>query len=213
MDVGNFYRCRLQIPQNFGSVILANLPTRVPLCLLNNAKAPVGMTDFKIKRIFWGIGNFYRCRLQILANLSGKHFGWNGTLLCRFVLDCADLLFVCPPKNVRTEKKNSLKAKFFGQEDIAGTSGTQTLGHPGQNFMQVAFFCCFRQGMAGMSRHLGRDVPDLEKLYARKLWADFSFTKLMLGVSRWSLFWKLDGGLLVPISAYLCPLGVAILRY
>ena len=37
------------------------------------------MTDFKIKRIFWGIGNFYRYRLQILANLSGKHFGWNGS--------------------------------------------------------------------------------------------------------------------------------------
>ena len=40
--------------------------------------------------------------------------------------------------------------------------------------MQVAFFCCFRQGVAGMSRDLGRDVPVLEKLYARKLWADFS---------------------------------------
>ena len=77
-DVGNLYPYRLQIPRNFGSVILANLPTRVPLCLLNNAKAPVGMTDLKIKRIFWGIGNFYRYRLQILANLSGKHFGWNG---------------------------------------------------------------------------------------------------------------------------------------
>ena len=57
---------------------LANLPTRVPLSLLNNAKAPVGMTDFKIKRIFWSIGNFYRYRLQILGILSGKHFGWNG---------------------------------------------------------------------------------------------------------------------------------------
>ena len=32
--------------------------------------------------------------------------------------------------------------------------------------MQVAFFCCFRQGVAG-SRDLGRDVPELEKLYAR----------------------------------------------
>ena len=32
--------------------------------------------------------------------------------------------------------------------------------------MQVAFFCCFRQGVAGMSRDLGWDVPDLEKLYA-----------------------------------------------
>ena len=26
-----------------------------------------------------------------------------------------------------------------------------------------------------MSRDLGRDVPDLEKLYARKLWAEFSY--------------------------------------
>ena len=33
--------------------------------------------------------------------------------------------------------------------------------------MQVVFFCCFGQGVAGMSRDLGRDVPDLEKLYAR----------------------------------------------
>ena len=39
-----------------------------------------------------------------------------------------------------------------------------------KNFMQVAFFCCFRHGVAGMSRDLGRDVPDLEKLYAKKLW-------------------------------------------
>ena len=29
-----------------------------------------------------------------------------------------------------------------------------------------------------MSRDLGRDVPDLEKLYARKLWADFSHPSL-----------------------------------
>ena len=41
--------------------------------------------------------------------------------------------------------------------------------------MQVAFFCCFRQGVAGMSRDLGRDVPDFEELYARKLWADFLY--------------------------------------
>ena len=33
-----------------------------------------------------------------------------------------------------------------------------------------------------MSRDLGRDVPDLEKLYARKLWADFSYP--ILGVCR-----------------------------
>ena len=28
-----------------------------------------------------------------------------------------------------------------------------------------------------MSRHLDRDVPDFEKLYARKIWADFSYHK------------------------------------
>ena len=73
-------------------------------------------------------------------------------------------------------RKNSLNIKFLGR-DIPGTSRTQTSGYPGQNFMQVAFFCCFRQGVAGTSRDLGRDVPDLEKLYARKLWADFSYPK------------------------------------
>ena len=46
--------------------------------------------------------------------------------------------------------------------------------------MQVAFFCWFTQGVAGMSRYLGRDVLDLEKLYARELWADFSFPKVSL---------------------------------
>ena len=29
-----------------------------------------------------------------------------------------------------------------------------------------------------MSQDLGRDVPGLEKLYARKLWADFSYPNL-----------------------------------
>ena len=33
-----------------------------------------------------------------------------------------------------------------------------------------------------MSRDLGRDVPDLEKLYAGKLWADFCTLALMPGV-------------------------------
>ena len=42
-------------------VTLANLLTRVPVCLLNNAewpKSPVGMTDLKNQKDFWGIGNF-----------------------------------------------------------------------------------------------------------------------------------------------------------
>ena len=29
-----------------------------------------------------------------------------------------------------------------------------------------------------MSRDLGWDVPGLEKLYARKLWADFSYPRI-----------------------------------
>ena len=42
-----------------------------------------------------------------------------------------------------------------------------------KNFMQRSFFWCLRHGMAGISRDLRWDVPGEEKLYARKLWADF----------------------------------------
>ena len=75
------------------------------------------------------------------------------------------------PNQVR---KNSLNIKFLGGIFL-GHPGPRRRDIPDKNFMQVAFFCCFRQGVAGMSRDLGRDVPDLEKLYARKLWADFSY--------------------------------------
>ena len=70
-------------------------------------------------------------------------------------------------------RKNSLNIKFLGGIFL-GHPGPRRRDIPDKNFMQVAFFRCFRQGVAGMSRDLGRDVPDLEKLYARKLWADFS---------------------------------------
>ena len=73
-------------------------------------------------------------------------------------------------------RKNSLNIKFLGGIFL-GHPGPRRRDIPDKNFMQVAFFCCFRQGVAGMSRDLGRDVPDLEKLYARKLWADFSHPK------------------------------------
>ena len=71
-------------------------------------------------------------------------------------------------------RKNSLNRKFLGGIFL-GHPGPRRRDIPDENFMQVAFFCCFRHGVAGMSRDLGRDVPDLEKLYARKLWADFSY--------------------------------------
>ena len=48
--------------------------------MLNNAKAPVGNDRLKNQKGFFGaLVIFYRCRLQILANLFGKHFGWNGS--------------------------------------------------------------------------------------------------------------------------------------
>ena len=71
-------------------------------------------------------------------------------------------------------RKNSLNIKFLGRIFL-GHPEPRRRDVPDKNFLQVAFFCCFRHGVAGMSRDLGRDVPDLEKLYARKLWADFSY--------------------------------------
>ena len=75
--------------------------------------------------------------------------------------------------SLRSEK-NSLNIKFVGGIFL-GHPGPKRRDIPDKNFMQVASLCCFRQGGAGMSRELGRDVPDLEKLYAGKLWADFSY--------------------------------------
>ena len=75
--------------------------------------------------------------------------------------------------HLRSEK-NSLNIKFLGGIFL-GHPGPRRRDIPDKNLMQVAFFCCFRQGVAGMSRDLGRDVPDLGKLYGRKLWADFSY--------------------------------------
>ena len=74
------------------------------------------------------------------------------------------------------ERKSSLNIKFLGGTFL-GHPGPRRRDIPDKNFMQVAFYCCFRQGVAGMSPDLGRDVPDLEKLYAGKLWADFSHPK------------------------------------
>ena len=70
-------------------------------------------------------------------------------------------------KEVRVFKEMKFLGRIFlgHQGPDVGISRTKTLCK--------WFFCCFRQGVAGMSRDLGRDVPDLEKLYARKLWADF----------------------------------------
>ena len=64
-------------------------------------------------------------------------------------------------------EKNSLNIKFLGGIFL-GHPGPRRRDIPDKNFMQVAVFCWFKQGVAGMSRDLGRDVPDLEKLYVRQ---------------------------------------------
>ena len=84
-------------------------------------------------------------------------------------------------ESLRSEK-NSLNIEFLGGIFL-GHPGPRRRDIPDKNFMQVAFFCCFRQEVARMSRDLGQDVPDLEKLYARKLRADFSYPK----VKKWSI--------------------------
>ena len=73
-----------------------------------------------------------------------------------------------PRKSVKMFKsglKKSLNIKFLGGI-LLGHPRPRRRDIPDKNFMQVALLCCFRQGVAGMSRDLGRDVPDLEKLYA-----------------------------------------------
>ena len=100
---------------------------------------------------------------------------------------------VCTGDFAPQVRKNSLNIKFLGRIFV-GHPGPRRRDIPDKNFMQVAFFCCFRQGVAGMSRDLGRDVPDLEKLYARKLWADFSYPSVAppereLGAELGNKFW------------------------
>ena len=56
---------------------------------------------------------------------------------------------------------------------ISGSALRESAGKRTSNYAS-GLFCCFIKGVAGMSRDLGWDVPDLEKLYARKLWADLN---------------------------------------
>ena len=139
-------------------------------------------TKFGLVFDFWGLGSggpkllsedFLRCfgvlrfwALQIVGEISKQ------VPLKRFRAKKRGLVAVAGPC-FRSEK-NRLNIKFLGGIFL-GHPGPRRRDVPDNNFMQAAFFCCFRQGVAGMSRHLGRDVPDLEKLYARKLWADFSY--------------------------------------
>ena len=59
------------------------------------------------------------------------------------------------------QRKQPINIKFLGGIFL-GHRGPSRRDIPDKNFMQVALFCCFRQGVAGMSRDLGRAGPDPE---------------------------------------------------
>ena len=77
-----------------------------------------------------------------------------------------------------TQKRQSKEISREGyswdvRDPHVGISQTPPWDVPEKNFMQGAFFCCFRlrkfrEGMAGTSRDLGRDVPGSEKTLCKK---------------------------------------------
>ena len=69
-------------------------------------------------------------------------------------------------------RKKQPKDKVFGRIFL-GHQGPRRQDITEINFMQVAFVCCFRQGVSGRDVPGFGSDPDLEKLYARKLWANF----------------------------------------
>ena len=110
-----------------------------------------------------------RCESDMCMNKAISHVN-----VCGFVDTCMKTQHA-----MYQERKSSLNIKFLGRIFL-GHPGPRRRDIPNKNFMQVAFFCCFRKGVAGMSPDLGRDVPDLEKLYAGKLWADLSYPNVDL---------------------------------
>ena len=73
----------------------------------------------KNQKDFWGIGNFYRYRLQILANLSGKHFGWNGATPFACTLMLADGTY-----HVLRRRQWALRTMSLRQWQASGGFGT-----------------------------------------------------------------------------------------
>ena len=128
-----------------------------------NREAPV--------RFGYGLGmeRFKRFRFSVPAVPLQKGFS-----VFQYNLTGKEKVLKRAKEKVFSGKKNSLNIKFLGGIFL-GHPGPRRRDIPDKNFMRVAFFCCFKHGVAGMSRDLGRDVPDLEKLYAKKLWVDFSY--------------------------------------
>ena len=90
------------------------------------------------------------------------------------------------------ERKSSLNIKCLGGIFL-GHPRPRRWDIPDRNFMQVAFFCCFRQGVAGMSWDLGRDVPDLENFMQE--YFGLIFRTLLLGWAHCVLFIRVQSEL------------------
>ena len=60
------------------------------------------------------------------------------------------------------ERKSSLNIKFLGGIFL-GHQEPRRRDIPDENFMQVALFCCFRQGMASISPGFGSGRPGIRK--------------------------------------------------
>ena len=66
------------------------------------------------------------------------------------------------------EARNSLEDKVLGLGYYWDIRDPVRRDIPDKNFMQVAFFCCFRQGVAGMSRVFGSEHPSIWKTLCKK---------------------------------------------
>ena len=64
-------------------------------------------------------------------------------------------------------RKNSLNIKFLGAMFL-GHPGPRCRDIPDKNFMQVAFFCCFKQGVAGMVLGFGVGTSQIWKNFMQE---------------------------------------------
>ena len=90
-------------------------------------------------------------------------------------------VFALPPK-IFQEWRSSINIKFLGGI-LLGHQGPRHRDIPDKKFMQVAFFCCFRQGVAGMSG-FGSGRPGFGKLMQENFGLIF---RSLLNASNWQL--------------------------
>ena len=75
---------------------------------------------------------------------------------------------------LKTGRKKQPKDEVLGRI-FMGHQGPRPRDFVDKNFLQVALFCCVREGVAGMCRDLGRDVPDFENILRKRTLGWFLF--------------------------------------